>query len=203
MEFFKHRALSKEVDLNDAKIIKAMSTNVAGCVVCREFEKVLREKIIKETTPELLTPLRMLSTTDPYPFSRLLFESEKTVFNYVTCDNELERQFAKFLDQSNDVNAFAKLPIQFRFCIVYTDTRANIRNYYPDFIVKLSEGEFWVIETNGSEDLDVAMKDREAICWCEYAPELTGKSWNYLKVNQSEIEKLKPENFGELLVGCA
>jgi hypothetical protein len=45
-----------------------------------------------------------------------------------------------------------------------------------------------------------AMKDQAAQCWCDNATELTGKSWSYLKVNQSEYEKLKPENFRELIL---
>jgi len=142
----------------------------------------------------------MLSATDLFPFSRQLMESSKTVFNYVACDNEFERNYAKFLDQAEDVVAFAKLPFQFGFSIAYTDTRANIRNYFPDFIVKLSDDEYWVVETKGREDLDVAMKDQEAKCWCENATELTGRNWDYMKVNQSEFEKLKLENFGELVV---
>ena len=99
--------------------------------------------------------------------------------------------------------AFAKLPFQFGFSIAYTDTRANIRNYFPDFTVKLSDDDFWVIKTKGREDLEVAMKDQAAQCWCENATELTEKSWNYMKVSQSEFEKLKPESFGELLVAIS
>ncbi|MBN1472900.1 MAG: DEAD/DEAH box helicase family protein [Syntrophaceae bacterium] len=199
-EFFQFVAFGREVDLNDPGIIKAMSTNVASYVICKEFEKVLRNKIIKEVSPELLIPLKMLSSTDPFPYSRLLFDSPKTVFNYVACDNEFERDYAKFLDEAKDVVAFAKLPFQFGFSVAYSDTRANIRNYFPDFCVKLSDDDFWVIETKGREDLDVAMKDQAAQCWCENATELTGKNWNYMKVSQSEFEKLKPESFEELKV---
>ena len=201
-EFFQYVAFGKEIDLSESRIIKAMSTNVASYVVCREFEKALRDKIVKEVYPELLTPLRMLSSTDPFPYSRLLLDSPKTVFNYVACDNEFERDYAKFLDEAEDVFAFAKLPFQFGFTIAYTDTRANIRNYFPDFIVKLSDDNYWVVETKGREDLDVAMKDQAAQCWCENATELTDKNWNYMKVSQSEFEKLKPESFRELITGC-
>ena len=199
-EFFQNKAFGEEVDLNQTRIIKAMSTNLASYVVCREFEKALRDKIVTEVSPELLTPLRMLSSTDPFPFSRLLFDSSKTIFNYVACDNEFERDFAQFLDQAQDVMAFAKLPFQFGFSITYTDTRANIRNYFPDFVIKMSDDEYWIIETKGREDMEVAMKDQAAQCWCDNATELTRKSWSYIKVNQSEYEKLKPESFKELIL---
>ena len=53
--------------------------------------------------------------------------------NLVACDNEFEREFAKFLDIAKDVVAFAKLPRAFGFTIEYTDTAMNLRNYEPDF----------------------------------------------------------------------
>jgi len=197
-EYFQYVAFGKEVDLEDSKIIRAMSTNVANYVVCNVFEKALRDRIVSETVPELLTPLKMLSSTEPFSFSRLLIESCKTIFNYVACENEFERDFAKFLDKTSDILAFAKLPFSFGFSIAYTDTRANMRNYYPDFIVKQSDDEYWLIETKGREDLDVIMKDQAARRWCENATNLTGKQWKYLKVGQNEYGKLKPESFEEL-----
>ena len=177
-----------------------MSTNVANYVVCKEFEKVLRDVIVQETEPELLTPAKLLSSTPPYPFSRKLFESDKTIFNFVACDNEFELEFAKFLHRSQDVIAFSKLPQQFGFSIPYTDTRANIRHYFPDFIVKLSEKEYWLIETKGREDVEVVLKDQAAQNWCANATELTEYEWHYLKVPQKEFEALHPENFQELQI---
>ncbi|MFQ5632825.1 MAG: hypothetical protein ACE5I1_28990, partial [bacterium] len=198
--FFANKAFGKPVDLNDSLIIKAMSTNVASYVVCSEFEKALRDKIVEEATPKIDAPEKMLSATQPFPFYRLLYESPKTIFNYVACDNEFERTFAKFLHGASDVLAFAKLPQQFGFCIDYTDTRSNIRHYYPDFVVKVTDTEFWIIETKGREDIEVAMKDNAANLWCENATALTSATWKYLKVNQQAFESLHPENFSELWI---
>lgn len=199
-EFFEKKAFGKTVDLYDPLTIKAMSTNVANYVVTKEFEKVLRDVIVQETEPELLTPAKLLSSTPPYPFSRKLYESDKTVFNYVACDNEFELEFAKFLHRSEDVLAYSKLPQQFGFSIPYTDTRANIRHYFPDFIVKLSEKEYWIIETKGREDIEVVLKDQAAQNWCANATELTEWDWHYLKVKQKDFEALHPESFHELRV---
>lgn len=199
-EFFQHKAFGKTVDLYDPLTIKAMSTNVASYVVCKEFEKILRDRIVEETQPQLQTPGRLLSTTLPFPFSRLLTESDKTIFNYVACDNEFEKAFALFLHNADDVIAFAKLPQQFGFCIQYTDTRANIRHYYPDFVVKVKEDEFWIIETKGREDVEVALKDQAANNWCDSATQLTKSTWQYLKVQQKEFESLHPSTFQELSI---
>jgi type III restriction enzyme len=93
-EFFAYKAFGKEVSLSDHAIIQAMSTNLTSYIVTQAFEKVLRQQIIAEMQPTLLSEAKPLSTTPPFPFSRLLLESDKTIFNYVACDNEFERDFA-------------------------------------------------------------------------------------------------------------
>ena len=120
------------------------------------------------------------------------------MFNYVTCDNELEYAFAKFLDGAEDVEAFAKLPEQFGFSIEYPDTLSNIRNYFPDFVARVSDETHWIIETKGREDIEVRLKDEAAKRWCDNATLLTGTSWRYLKVPQKEFEQLHPSLFNEL-----
>lgn len=198
-EFFEDKAFGAKVDLDDPLIIKSISSNVANYVVTKEFEKALRERIVQERIPELLSPNRFLSSTIPFPFSKLLIESKKSIFNYVACSNEYERNFAKFLNHANEVVAFAKIPEQFGFCIEYTDTLANLRNYYPDFVARLNNGEHWIIETKGREDIEVKQKDNAAINWCKNASELTETQWEYLKVSQRVFEELNPETFAELL----
>ena len=91
----------------------------------------------------------------------------------VPCDNQFERDFAIFVDDANDVQAFSKLPSQFGFSIEYTDCASNLRYYQPDWVVRTVEEVYWLIETKGREDIDVAYKDRAAVIWCEYATLLT------------------------------
>ena len=180
-----------------------MSSNIASYIVIKEFEKALREKIVEEKIPELLTQGKNLSNTPAFPFSKLLYEASKCVFNYVACDNEFERSFAKFLQSAIDVEAFAKLPEQFGFSIQYTDKLANLRHYYPDFVLRLKDESHWLVETKGREDVEVALKDKAAELWCENATTLTKTNWQYLKVPQKEFEQLHPEDFEELTIGIS
>lgn len=200
-DFFERKAFGQSVDLNDPIVIKAISSNIASYVVIKEFEKALRELVVEQKEPQLLSENRFLSSTPPFPTSKKVLEAKKTVFNYTPCDNEYEYEFAKFLDKSEDIISFAKLPEQFGFCIQYTDTLANIRNYFPDFIALHEDGSRWIIETKGREDVEVKLKDNAAINWCNTATELTKENWNYLKVLQKEFEALHPDNFEELLAG--
>jgi type III restriction enzyme len=200
--FFEHKAFGETVDLNDPLVVKAISSNVASYVVVKEFERVLRQLILEEQQPELLSAGRSLAQTPPYPTSKRVFDAQKTVFNYTPCDNEYELSFAKFLETATDVVAFAKLPERLGFCIQYTDTKTNIRNYYPDFIAVLADGSHWIIETKGREDIEVRLKDNATRLWCESATKLTGTTWKYLKVLETEYKILHPDDFEELVVGC-
>ena len=80
-----------------------MSTPVAHYVCVDVFSKALKKLTIAEQEPTLLEPERMLSTCQPFPWSRQVWEGVKTVFNLVPCDNAFERDFAKFLDNAQDV----------------------------------------------------------------------------------------------------
>jgi type III restriction enzyme len=199
--FFEHKAFGRVVDLNTPEAIKAISSNLASFVVVKEFERALREKVVETRTPELITAARLLSSTQPFATSKKVMESKQTVFNFVPCDNEFELAFAQFLDRADDLDAFCKLPETFGFCIQYTDSLANIRNYFPDFIARLKDGSHWLMETKGREDIEVAMKDSAAQNWCDTATELTGTQWNYIKILQKDFEKLHPDDFEVLLVG--
>ncbi|MDM7988094.1 MAG: DEAD/DEAH box helicase family protein [Smithella sp.] len=199
-EFFEYKAFGEKVDLNDEKVIKAISGNVASYVVIKEFEKILREIVIEHKDPQLLSENRFLSSTVPFPTSKKILEAKKSIFNYTPCDNDFELNFAKFLDKADDIKAFSKLPEQFGFCIQYSDTLANIRNYYPDFIAIAKDNINWIIETKGREDIEVRLKDNAAINWCKTATELTSENWEYIKVPQKEFEQLHPDNFEDLLI---
>ncbi len=199
-EFLETKAFGERVDLNDPALLKAISSNVAQYVTVQTFVKALRALIVQELEPKLIHAGRKLSETPPFPYSRSTLSAHKTVFNKVPCDNEFEKRFAQFLENARDVLAFAKLPEQFGFAIEYTDSVGNLRYYEPDFVAVLSDGSHYLIETKGREDPDVSHKDRAARLWCENATRLTSTSWAYLKVLQSEFERLLPTEFSDLLV---
>ena len=197
-EFFEEKAFGQTVDLNDHEIVKAMSTPVAHFVCVDVFSKALKKLTIAEQEPTLLEPERMLSSCQPFPWSRQVWEGVKTVFNLVPCDNGFERDFAKFLDNAKDVEAFAKLPQPFGFSIEYTDGAMNLRSYYPDFVAVDDKAVRWLLETKGAETDDVAHKDAAATQWCENATQLTKTKWQYLKIPQKAFELLQPSRLADL-----
>jgi type III restriction enzyme len=197
-QFFEQKAFGRQVDMAEPAIVKAMSTNAAQYVCVDIFKKALLALTIEEQEPQLLEPARMLSTCQPFPWSRPVWEGAKTVFNLVPCDNDFERDFAKFLDGCPDVRAFAKLPQVFGFSIEYTDTGMNLKSYYPDFVAVDDSGTHWLLEAKGQENIDVLRKDRAATLWADNATALTGTAWRYIKVPQKDYEALRPSRLADL-----
>lgn len=198
-EFFAEKAFGHTVDLSDPIVVKAMSTSVAHYVCVDVFSKELKRLTIAEQEPLLLEPQRMLSSCQPFPWSRQVWEGEHTVFNLVPCDNPFERDFAKFLDHAEDVAAFAKLPQPFGFSIEYTDGAMNLRSYYPDFVAVGTDGRHWLLETKGAETSEVVYKDSAATQWCANATQLTGTPWSYVKIPQKGFETLQPTRLEHLM----
>lgn len=201
-EFLELKAFGEKVDLRTAEMVKAISTPVAGYLTIKTFATALRGLVVEELEPTLEGEGRKLSQTEGYPFSRPTLAAGKTIFNLVAPGNEYERDFARFLEDSEDVESFAKLPPTSRlpFSIEYTDNATNLRYYEPDFVAVVSDGTHWLIETQGREDLDVAHKDRAAPIWCENATTLTGTPWRYVTVQQVEFAKLQPGDFETMAV---
>lgn len=199
-EFLETKAFGERVDLTKRAMIKAIATSIAQYVTVKTFASALRSLVVEELVPELQGEARPLSETEPFPFSRPTFEADKTIFNLVAADNEFEREFAHFLQDAVDVRAFAKLPARFGFAIEYTDSATNLRYYEPDFVAAGSDGEHYLIETKGREDIDVAHKDRSAQIWCESATLLTGTAWWYIKVPQAEFVKLQATELADVLL---
>lgn len=199
-EFLATRAFGGPVNIETRAMITAISHTTAQYVTVKSFVAVLRDVLIEELTPHLLHAGRALAETPPFPYSRPTLTATKTIFTRVPCDNEFEKRFAQFLEDAPDVVAFAKLPERFGFTIEYTDTAGNLRYYEPDFVARLSDNTYALLETKGREDTDVAHKDRAAQIWCENATLLTGVVWLYLKVPQREFEKLHPSDYADLRV---
>jgi type III restriction enzyme len=93
------------------------------------------------------------------------------LFNRIIGDSKLELAFAKYLDKSTDVESFAKNILSINFKIEYVNSRGEIANYYPDFIVKVNSSTIYIVETKGLEDVDTARKWQRLVRWCEDASE--------------------------------
>ena len=127
---------------------------------------------------------------------------KKSIFNKIIGDSHLELLFARFLEDSNDVISYAKNYMAVHFKLDYLNADGNISNYYPDFLVKLSPTEIYIVETKGQADLDVPKKMERLCQWCEDINKVQSDvKYGFVYVDQEGFEKYKPDSFIELVEG--
>ena len=88
------------------------------------------------------------------------------------------------------------------FKLDYVKDDGNISNYYPDFIVKLTDGRVIIVETKGQADLDVPPKMRRLSQWCDDINRVQSDvKYDFVYVDDLGFEKYKPTTFKSLIDG--
>lgn len=64
-------------------------------------------------------------------------------------DSDFELEFAAFLDRCDDVQAYGKNYLAVGFKLDYVNATGDISNYYPDFLVRLTDGRVVIVELKG------------------------------------------------------
>ena len=125
---------------------------------------------------------------------------QKSVFNRITGDSHFELEFAAFLENCPDVVSYAKNYFGVNFKLDYINADGDISNYYPDFLVKLTDRRVVVVETKGREDLDVPLKMQRLSQWCEDVNRTTSNvDYDFVYVDQESFDVYKPQTFQQLL----
>lgn len=79
------------------------------------------------------------------------------------------------------------------------NAKGGIANYYPDFLVKRTPEEVWVIETEGREDLDDPRKWERLQQWCaDASAQDTGYTYRPMFVREEAWEQYNPDSFDEM-----
>ncbi|GAH75113.1 unnamed protein product, partial [marine sediment metagenome] len=108
-----------------------------------------------------------------------------------------EKDFMIYLDEQDSVKAFTKVLPRHPLHIPYYNQEGYLRYYLPDFVVQGESGMF-LVETKGMEEVNVPIKDREALRWCENVQGLSGQTWKYLKVRSQDFETYRTLDFNTL-----
>ncbi len=192
------RLFTDRVELDDPRVLYMLSSPEVRERVINLFVDGFRDMTFTEREPTKKDTIK-ISDTRPFPWSKLVYPADRCVFNYVPCDNDLEVDFAMFLDRAEDVKAFSKIVPKIGFFVEYRDSNGNLRFYHPDFLVLTDKEEYIIVETKGREDVDVEHKDRRIKLWCEDATNLTGSRWSFARVNQEEFERYRFKSIEELI----
>lgn len=82
--------------------------------------------------------------------------------------------------------------------VEYQNADGSISNYFPDFLVKRSDTEVWVVETKGREDLDDPRKWERLKTWTTDASERgEGVTYRAMFVREEEWRRLPVHSFSD------
>jgi len=199
--FVTNYLFNKKVDLEDLNILRNLSELEATKTIIETFKKEINELTVLDKGEAEIRDYIKISNSRPFVIKDQGFiVPKKSVFNKIVGDSHFELQFAGFLEECEDIISYARNYFAVHFKIDYKDADGNIRDYYPDFFVKNSKKEIYIIETKGREDLDDIEKIKRLYQWCEDINSIQSKvKFVALYVKQEDYEKYTPSNFGHLV----
>ncbi len=198
--FVQDQLFDRPIDLEDPNTLRNLSEIAATKTLIETFKKAINSlSIMDKGYAEIRGAIKLRQTRPFMVKEQPYLVPGKSVFNRIIGDSQLELEFARFLEDSGDVLAYAKNYLAVHFKLDYVDAKGNISNYYPDFLVKVSDKETFIVETKGREELDVPLKMQRLRQWCEDINRVrAGVAYDYVYVDEDGFEKYKPSSFKDL-----
>jgi len=204
--FVANHLFGNVVDLDDPNVVANLNEIEARKTILETTKKAVNAATIRDRgATEEVGMMSFARTIRPHVVSMQdQIRPDRSILNRIVGDSHLELEFAGFLDGCGDIVSFLKNSPSTHFHIEYQTADGGIADYYPDFVVKRSDREVWIVETKGREDLDDPRKWQRLRSWCEDAT-LAHPSMIYrpLFVPEEKWKSLRPRNFRELIAGFA
>jgi type III restriction enzyme len=199
--FVQNHLFDRQVELDNPNTLRNMSELAATKTLIETFKKAINALTIQEKGDAEIRDTIKLRQTRPFVAKdQGYLIPKKSVFNKIIGDSHFELLFARFLEDCDDVVSYAKNYLAVHFKLDYVNADGDISNYYPDFLVKVSDKEICIVETKGQEDLDVPLKIRRLRQWCEDINQAqVDVKYNFVYVDEESFEKYKPASFRELI----
>ena len=201
--FIQDALFGRSVDLKSANTLRNLSEPDATKRVIETFKKAINDLTVQDKGDAEIRDTIKLRKTRPFVVKdQGYLIPKKSLFNRVIGDSKFELLFANFLENCSDVVSFAKNYLAVHFKLDYVNADGDISNYYPDFLVKLTDGRVVIVETKGQEDLDVPLKMQRLRQWCEDVNTMQSDvRYDFVFVDQESFEQYKPNSFENLMSG--
>ena len=202
-DFVQNELFGKEVVLECPNTLRNLAEVAATKTTIETFEQAINKLTVRDAGAVQISHKIRVQDTQPFVVKEQDYLiPEKSVFNKIVGDSRIELEFASFLESCPDVASYAKNFLAVGFKLDYVNSVGEIANYFPDFLVKLTDGRMIVAETKGLEDLDVAPKMHRLSQWCEDVNDaLPDTSYDFVYVDEESFQTYRPGTFRHLLEG--
>ena len=199
--FIREDLFEHPVDLEDRNTLRNLSEPRVTKTTIETFKKAINALTLQDKGGTEIQGHIRVSAIRPFIVKQQGFVvPQKSVFNKIIGDSSLELKFAEFLEKCGDIISYAKNYLAVGFRLDYVNSRSDVTNYFPDFLVKKSPSEMYIVETKGREELDVPQKMERLKQWCEDVNEAQSAAvYNFVYVDQESFEKYQPRSFADLI----
>jgi type III restriction enzyme len=201
--FVRDELFDQQVELEDPNTLRNLSELAATKTLVETFKKAINALTVRDKGDAEIRDTIKLRQTRPFVAKdQGYLVPKKSIFNKIIGDSQLELLFAGFLEGCDDVISYAKNYLAVHFKLDYVNADGDISNYYPDFMVKLSPKQIFIVETKGQEDLDVPLKMARLKQWCDDINRVqSDATFDFVYVDQDSFEKYRPTSFMKLIDG--
>jgi len=142
-------------------------------------------------------PIRSTSNIRTWWTSKPCEAFEKTHINFVVVDSKWEYLEAKTINESKVVESFVKND-HLNF-VIYYNYQGEVRRFFPDFICKLTNGEFLIIETKGQDNEQNKTKRAYLDEWCKAVNEHGGfGKWKWaVSFDPNDLQKIIEDKYND------
>lgn len=199
--FVRDHLFGQTVDLEDANTLRNLSELAATKTIIEGFKKAINALTVQDKGDAEIRDHIKLRQTRPFMAKDQAFLIPKrSVFKRIIGDSGFELEFASFLDGCDDILSFAKNYMAVGFKLDYVKADGDVSNYFPDFFVKVSPTEIYLVETKGLEDLDVPQKMARLKQWCEDINRAQSEvRFDFVFVDEEGFKKYRPKSFADLV----
>lgn len=201
--FVRDELFGKTVELENLNTIRNLSELPATKTVLDSFKKAINDLTVRDKGEAEIRDWIKLRETRPFVAKNQPYVlAKKSVFNRIIGDQGFELTFASFLENCDDIVAFAKNYFAVNFKLDYVKADGDISNYYPDFIVKVTPELVVIIETKGREELDLPQKMERLKQWCEDVNKVgSAVTYDFVYVDEESFKEFGPRSFQDVLQG--
>ncbi|MCD6359097.1 MAG: DEAD/DEAH box helicase family protein, partial [Dehalococcoidia bacterium] len=199
--FIQNDLFNQPVVLEDPNTLRNLSELATTKTLIETFKKAINALTIQDKGDAKIRDSIKLRQTRPFVAKEQAYLiPTKSIFTRIIGDSHFELLFARFLEDCNDVVSYAKNYMAVHFKLDYVNADGNISNYYPDFLVKLSDKRITVVEIKGQKDPDVPLKMQRLRQWCEDINQIqSSATYNFVYVDMENFEQYKPASFRQLI----